>query len=47
LAPAANTHACALRGGVNLVMITLTSNDKSGQVFMPDVLERLAYEASI
>jgi hypothetical protein len=29
------------------VMITLTGNDKSGQVFMRDVLERLAHEASI
>ena len=32
-----------LRGGVNLVMYTLTGNYKSDQVHVRDLLERLAH----
>jgi len=35
-------HELALRGGVNLVMYTLTGT-KSGQVLVRDLLERLAH----
>jgi hypothetical protein len=34
-------HELALRGGVNLVMYTLTGNYKSGQVHVRDLLEPL------
>jgi hypothetical protein len=36
-------HELALRGGVNLVMYTLTGNYKSDQVHVRDLLERLAH----
>jgi hypothetical protein len=36
-------HELALRGGVNLVMYTLTGNTKSDQVHVRDLLERLAH----
>ncbi|QBR71180.1 LytTR family transcriptional regulator [Beijerinckiaceae bacterium] len=36
-------HEMALRGGVNLVMYTLTGNYKSDQVHVRDLLERLAH----
>lgn len=36
-------HEIALRGGVNLVMYTLTGNYKSDQVHVRDLLERLAH----
>lgn len=37
-----NQHEMALRGGINLVMYTLTGNYKSDQVHVRDLLERLA-----
>ena len=36
-------HELALRGGVNLVMYTLTGNYKADQVHVRDLLERLAH----
>jgi len=36
-------HEIALRGGVNLVMYTLTGNYKADQVHVRDLLERLAH----
>ncbi len=36
-------HELALRGGINLVMYTLTGNYKSDQVHVRDLLERLAH----
>jgi len=36
-------HELALRGGVNLVMYTLTGNYKSDQVHVKDLLDRLAH----
>ncbi len=36
-------HEMALRGGVNLVMYTLTGNYKADQVHVRDLLERLAH----
>ena len=36
-------HELALRGGVNLVMYTLTGNYKTDQVHVRDLLERLAH----
>lgn len=36
-------HELALRGGVNLVMYTLTGNYKSDQVHVRDLLERLSH----
>ncbi|WP_026608358.1 DUF4159 domain-containing protein [Methylocapsa acidiphila] len=36
-------HEIALRGGINLVMYTLTGNYKSDQVHVRDLLERLAH----
>jgi len=36
-----NQHEMALRGGINLVMYTLTGNYKSDQVHVRDLLERL------
>jgi hypothetical protein len=36
-------HELALRGGVNLVMYTLTGNYKTDQVHIRDLLERLAH----
>ena len=39
----ARQHELALRGGVNLVMYTLTGNYKSDQVHVRDLLERLAH----
>ena len=36
-----NQHDMALRGGINLVMSTLTGNYKSDQVHVRDLLERL------
>jgi Domain of unknown function (DUF4159)/Aerotolerance regulator N-terminal len=36
-------HELALRGGVNLMMYTLTGNYKSDQVHVRDLLERLAH----
>jgi hypothetical protein len=36
-------HELALRGGVNLVMYTLTGNYKSDQVHVRDLLDRLAH----
>ena len=33
----------ALRGGINLVMYTLTGNYKADQVHVRDLLERLAH----
>ena len=37
-----NQHEMAIRGGINLVMYTLTGNYKSDQVHVRDLLERLA-----
>ena len=34
-------HELALRGGVNVVMYTLTGNYKADQVHVPELLERL------
>jgi hypothetical protein len=34
-------HELALRGGVNIVMYTLTGNYKADQVHVPELLERL------
>ncbi|WP_395698268.1 DUF4159 domain-containing protein [Methylocella sp.] len=39
----ARQHELALRGGVNLVMYTLTGNYKADQVHVRDLLERLAH----
>jgi hypothetical protein len=39
----ARQHELALRGGVNLVMYTLTGNYKTDQVHVRDLLERLAH----
>jgi Domain of unknown function (DUF4159) len=39
----ARQHEMALRGGVNLVMYTLTGNYKADQVHVRDLLERLAH----
>jgi len=39
----ARQHEIALRGGVNLVMYTLTGNYKADQVHVRDLLERLAH----
>ncbi len=39
----ARQHELALRGGVNLVMYTLTGNYKTDQVHIRDLLERLAH----
>ena len=36
-------HEMALRGGVNLVMYTLTGNYKADQVHVRDLLERLGH----
>jgi hypothetical protein len=36
-------HELALRGGINLVMYTLTGNYKADQVHVRDLLERLAH----
>jgi hypothetical protein len=36
-------HEMALRGGINLVMYTLTGNYKADQVHVRDLLERLAH----
>ena len=33
----------ALRGGVNIVMYTLTGNYKADQVHVPELLERLGH----
>ncbi|MCW2282550.1 hypothetical protein M2323_000311 [Rhodoblastus acidophilus] len=38
---AIRTHELALRGGVNVVMYTLTGNYKADQVHVPELLERL------
>jgi Domain of unknown function (DUF4159)/Aerotolerance regulator N-terminal len=44
LAPGGESqHELALRGGVNLVMYTLTGNYKSDQVHVRDLLERLVH----
>jgi hypothetical protein len=43
LAGCARQHELALRGGVNLVMYTLTGNYKADQVHVRDLLERLAH----
>jgi hypothetical protein len=40
---AGRQHELALRGGVNLVMYTLTGNYKADQVHVRDLLERLAH----
>jgi hypothetical protein len=39
----ARQHELALRGGINLVMYTLTGNYKTDQVHVRDLLERLAH----
>ena len=39
----ARQHEMALRGGVNLVMYTLTGNYKADQVHVRDLLERLGH----
>ncbi len=39
----ARQHELALRGGVNLVMYTLTGNYKADQVHVRDLLERLGH----
>jgi hypothetical protein len=44
LVPGGNRqHEMALRGGINLVMYTLTGNYKADQVHVRDLLERLAH----
>jgi len=40
-ADAIRNHELALRGGVNIVMYTLTGNYKADQVHVPELLERL------